>query len=116
MEGIAECHAVVNVLTTRQGNTGFVDKHPVAVWRELLGVVVGNHEALLGQADELFTIKPLGITEPACAVHDCSILLLTQKNFIGSKVAIRPTSLQLADLQRVKIAFAVYAKDVFSDG
>lgn len=70
MEGVAEGHAVGDDLAGGQGDVGLVKEDAVAVLGELRDVKLGDHDALLGEAEELGVVDSVGVHEDTGAVDD----------------------------------------------
>jgi hypothetical protein len=61
VEGVTEGSTVVNNLTTGESDVGIVAENSVALSRELGDVVLDDHLAAVGKAEELLTVKTVGV-------------------------------------------------------
>lgn len=103
VEGVAEGHAVGDHLAGGEGDVGLVEEDAVAVLGELGDVELGDHDALLGEAEELGVVDSVGVHEDTGAVDDGGVLLVAEENLVGAEISVRATSLHLADGGWVKV-------------
>lgn len=131
VESVPEAHAVGDDVAVGKGDISILHKDAVTFRRKFAGVEMGDHDTLLGQAQELLLINALGIHKNTGSINcdmldnqistaekeqltNSNVLLIAEKNLVGTKITVRTTGLHLADGGGINVELAVNALNILS--
>mmetsp|Transcript_87457 Transcript_87457/g.183035 ORF Transcript_87457/g.183035 Transcript_87457/m.183035 type:complete len:467 (-) Transcript_87457:1779-3179(-) len=98
VEAVSELGSCCPSAAIWQSHIHFVDCHHKTTTRQLPSAEVVDGKSQLGEALELHAAQALGVVEDARAIHDAYGLILRNKDFVGAKISVGSTCLELRDL------------------
>ncbi|KAI6776719.1 hypothetical protein HG530_000664 [Fusarium avenaceum] len=92
VEGVTEGSTVVDNLASGQSNVDIVAQDSVTFRRQLGDVVVNDHLAAVGEAQELLTVETLGISKDTGTIDNGGVLLVAELDLVAAQITIRTTN------------------------